>query len=365
MHASTEVKGMTLRRFFPAFACALLIAPASRAANFTTPNFTVSAPDDALAKRFGEMAEFYRKQKAQEWLGQEMPQWPERCPIRVRIGENGAGGATTFSFGSEGGRGVVVSQSMEIHGPVRQLLNSVLPHEITHTVFAFHFGRPVPRWADEGGSVLSENDEERTSHDIRCREILNQGKAFRLGVLFRMTEYPRDMIVLYAEGYSIAAYLVERGGGGHEGRRKLLQFLGEGMKGSTERSHGTAESWNAAAQRVFNVESTDALEAQWIEHLKNPNSARVAGRDNKGSNPTTLTVPSGGARSGEFTSAGRPDVRNSGPPVLPVLEGPLKSARGAAPENDPAPVMRPASRPNIPDRPPPILLPPEIPRPLK
>jgi len=353
---------MTLRRLLALFALALLLAPGSaRAATFTTPNFTVSAPDEALARRFGEMAEYYRKEKALEWLGQEMPQWPERCPLRVRIGENGAGGATTFSFSSENGRGYVASQSMEIHGPVRQLLNSVLPHEITHTVFAFHFGRPVPRWADEGGSVLSENDEERTNHDIRCREILNQGKAFRLGVLFRMTEYPRDMIVLYAEGYSVAAYLVERGGGGREGRRKLLQFLGEGMKGSTERSHGSPESWNLAAQRVFNIENTDALEAQWIENLKNPNAARIAARDSKPA-PTTLAVPTGG-KPAEFTSAGRPDVRSSANAALPVLEGPVKSARGAAPENEPA--TRPVPRMNIPDRPPPILLPPEIPRPLK
>jgi hypothetical protein len=362
MTASTEVKGMTLRRLLATFALALILAPASRAATFNTPNFAVSAPDDALAKRFGEMAEFYRKEKAMEWLGQEMPQWRERCPLRVRIGENGAGGATTFSFSSENGRGIVASQSMEIHGPVRQLLNSVLPHEITHTVFAFHFGRPVPRWADEGGSVLSENDEERTNHDIRCREILNQGKAFRLNTLFRMTEYPRDMIVLYAEGYSVAAYLVERGGGGREGRRKLLQFLGEGMKNSTERSHGTVESWNAAAQRVFDLENTDALEASWIEYLKNPNAARIASRENKGSAPTTLAVPTGG-KSAEFTSAGRPDVRSSAAAALPVLEGPVKSARGTAPENEPAP--RPAPRTNIPDRPPPILLPPEIPRPIK
>lgn len=355
---------MTLRRLASAFALALLIAPGTAsAANYSTTNFTVSAPDEALARRFAEMAEHYRKEKALEWLGQEMPNWPERCPIRVRITEAGAGGATSFTFSSDNGRGIVASQNMEIHGPVRQLLNSVLPHEVTHTVFAYHFGRPVPRWADEGGSVLSENDEERTSHDIRCREILNQGKAFRLNTLFRMTEYPRDMIVLYAEGYSVSAYLVERGGGGRDGRRKLLQFLGEGMKGSTERSHGTPESWNAAAQRVFGADSTDALEAQWIEFLKNPAAGRIAARNNGSSNPTTLATPTSG-KGAEFTSAGRPDVRSSAGP-LPVLEAPVKSARGSTPEFDPPAPARPAVRPNIPDRPPPILLPPEIPRPIK
>lgn len=353
---------MTLRRLSVALVLALFAAPGSAfAATYSTPNFTVTAPDEALAKRFGDQAEYFRKEKALEWLGQEMPAWPRRCPLSVRITEAGAGGATSFTFSGEGGRGGVASQEMEIHGPVRQLLNSVLPHEITHTVFAFHFGRPVPRWADEGGSVLSENDEERNSHDIRCREILNQGKAFRLNVLFRMVDYPRDMIVLYAEGYSVSAYLVERGGGGREGRRKLLQYLALGMQGSNQQSHGSIESWNAAAQRVFDVDSTDALEAQWIENMKNP-GARVAARSN-GNGPTTLAMPTSG-KGADFTSAGRTDIRSSAAPSLPILEPPLKSARGAAPEFEPA-QPRPTVRPSLPDRPPPILLPPEIPRPLK
>ena len=269
---------MTLRRLLVAFALLVLPGTAS-AANYTTANFTVTAPDEQLARRFGDMAEYYRKEKALEWLGEEMPNWPRRCTLRVDITQNGAGGATSFTFGADGNRGVVTSQQMEIHGPVRQLLNSVLPHEVTHTVFAYHFGRPVPRWADEGGSVLSENDEERQTHDIRCREILNQGKAFHLQVLFRMVDYPRDMIVLYAEGFSVSDYLVKRGGEGREGRRKLLQFLALGMEGSTQKSHGTPESWNAAAQRVYGVESADVLEASWLEYLKNP-GARIAARSN-------------------------------------------------------------------------------------
>ena len=319
---------MTLRRLFAALVLAFVSAPGSAfAASYTTQNFAVTAPDEALAKRFGDMAEYFRKEKALEWLGQEMPAWPKRCPLSIRITEAGAGGATSFTFSSNGTRGVVASQEMEIHGPVRQLLNSVLPHEVTHTVFAFHFGRPVPRWADEGGSVLSENDEERASHDIRCREILNQGKAFRLNVLFRMVDYPRDMIVLYAEGYSVSAYLVERGGGGREGRRKLLQFLGEGMQGSTQQSHGSVESWNAAAQRVFGVETADALESQWIENMKNP-GARVAARNNGNGPVTAVATPTSG-KGGDFTSAGRSEIRSSAGPALPILEPPVKSARAS------------------------------------
>ncbi|MBY0461398.1 MAG: hypothetical protein K2V38_29120, partial [Gemmataceae bacterium] len=226
---------MTLRRHVSAFAVALLSvlgAPAFvSAATHETANFVVEAPTAKLAQEFGEKAEEYRKEKAIAWTGKEMPPWPRKCPLSVQIVQGSAGGATTFTFGQDAaGRPIVTSQKMEIRGEAKQLLNSVLPHEVTHTVFANHFGRPVPRWADEGGSVLSENDDERFNHDVRCRELLNAGRAFRCRALFTMVDYPRDMIVLYAQGYSLSDYLVRKGGDGREGRQKLLQFLGQGMQ---------------------------------------------------------------------------------------------------------------------------------------
>jgi len=37
------------------------------------------------------------------------------------------------------------------------ILKRVLPHEVTHAVLMLHFGRPIPRWADEGAAVLAED----------------------------------------------------------------------------------------------------------------------------------------------------------------------------------------------------------------
>ena len=148
----------------PLFALAvglcLALAPAVRAAQVRTQNFVVTAPDERTAQQFGQMAEQYRKQKALEWLGQEMPNWSHPCPLIVKPTMGGAGGATKFNYDFRGGFDVL---SMEIEGEYNKMLHSVLPHEVTHTVFAYHFRYPVPRWADEGGSVLSENDSERAS----------------------------------------------------------------------------------------------------------------------------------------------------------------------------------------------------------
>jgi hypothetical protein len=355
---------MTLRRFLLAFALVGPVPTSATAANYETANFVVEAPTPELAKQFGDMAEFYREEKALEWLGRKMPAWPRKCPLQVQITMGSAGGATTFTFGSEAGRGIVTSQRMEIRGERKQLLNSVLPHEVTHTVLAHHFGRPVPRWADEGGSVLSENDEERFSHDVRCRELLNAGRGIRLRVLFRMTEYPRDMIVLYAQGYSVSAYLVEKGGGGREGRAKLLQFLAGGMNGNS------ADSWNDSAQRMYGFDTVDSMEEAWLQALRTPparTAARGAGNTSgvKTHTPTPTFAGTGGNRT---------ELRTSAAPATPILEPPVK-ARAAAPDFEP---VRPVSTPvggssgagvvvprTVPDIPPPVLGPPELPRPVR
>jgi hypothetical protein len=348
---------MTLRRLLVAIALAGSVPATATAAYHETTNFVVEAPTGELARKFGEMAEYYRKEKALEWLGREMPSWPERCHVRVHVAMGSAGGATTFSFATRNGRPSVASQQMEIRGEVKQLLNSVLPHEVTHTVLAHHFGRPVPRWADEGGSALSENEEERFQHDIRCREILNAGRAFVLRTLFRMTEYPRDMTVLYAQGYSITAFLVDRGGGGREGRGRLLQFLATGMNSNS------LESWNEASRRLYGFDSVDGMEAAWLDSLRTPPSrtaARELGNSNGSRTPTYLSTATGGNRA---------ELRTSAAPAIPILEPPVRAARGVAPDFEAtrgsierAVGATPTRRPAIPERPPPVLLPPEIPR---
>jgi hypothetical protein len=322
---------MTLRR--PLLAL-LLAASAAPAAEFRTKNFTVSAPTKELAKAFGEAAEKYRVEKAMEWLGTRMPDWDQPCPLSVAVkNTSDGGGATHFSFNPSGGG--VVGRKMEIFGGVQKMLHSVLPHEVTHTVLAHRFGRPVPRWADEGGSVLSENDEERHLHDVRCREMLNAGRGIPLGHLFALEEYPRDMHVLYAEGYSVVQFLVDRGG-----REKFLNFVEQGMKRGNR-------NWEQAVQ-VYGFNSTDELQTAWIGHLKNPNARLVAARDQGGDRPARPAASP--------TSVAKGETRTSAAPRLPVLEPPVV-VRGAAPDREAeSPAAKPPASPPIPR-----LLPPEPP----
>src|SRR5262245_50317337 len=82
---------MAIRKHALGAALALVwLVPAAPAAGHRTPNFVVKAPTPELAREFGQLAEHYRRLKAIEWLGQEMPRWPEPCPLTVTVAMDGA-----------------------------------------------------------------------------------------------------------------------------------------------------------------------------------------------------------------------------------------------------------------------------------
>lgn len=290
----------------------VLLAIASLGAQYQTKNFTVEAPSQEFAERVGQWAEHYRKQKAMQWLGKEMPPWGQPCPLRVKVSYNGSGGATSFVFD----RGRILSIQMEIEGTPDRLIASVLPHEVTHTVLAYHFRQPVPRWADEGGSVLSEDDTERQRHDQLVRQILNTpGRAIPLKRLFALTQYPRDVMVLYAEGYSVTNFLV-----GKSSRGAFLNFVADGMR----------QGWDDAVRSHYNYKNVEELEQAWVQHL----------RDNRRPNADTTLASAGTPPDREksgTTTGSRVVVRQTLPPG-PVLGAPRPVARGTASDEDPPPM---------------------------
>jgi hypothetical protein len=128
----------------------LAAAIGSVAAGYRTRNFVVTAPTPQIAQQVGDAAEHYRRELAVEWLGCELPAWYAPCPIQVKVGQIGAGGATTFNFAPDQ-KGVmqVYGWDMKIQGSLERILDSVLPHEVSHTIFACYRAGPMkgpPRW---------------------------------------------------------------------------------------------------------------------------------------------------------------------------------------------------------------------------
>ena len=223
----------------------------AHAAGYRTANFVVEAPTESLARKIGDAAEQYRHTLAVEWTGSPLPRWSRPCPITAQVAPHlGAGGATSFVFD----RGEVFNWTMSIQGSEERILDSVLPHEITHTIFASHFRRPLPRWADEGACTTVEHPVERARQHRMLIEHLTNGRGISFPEMFAMKEYPADVLPLYSQGYSLARYLIERGG-----RHKYVSFVAEGL---------ASDNWSAALQKHYGVPSVAQMQHVWLDWVK-------------------------------------------------------------------------------------------------
>lgn len=290
-------------RFAAGVAAMIILAGfgTSEAAVYRTPNFVVTAPTKEFAEDVGKAAEFYRKELAVAWLGKKLPKWYRPCPISVRVGQIGAGGATSFQFD----RGEVFGWKMNVQGTEERILDSVIPHEVSHTIFASYFRRPLPRWADEGAATIIEHESERMRQMQMLKQVTNNGTRFSLRQLLSIKEYPSDMqrvLTLYAQGYSLSDYLIQK-----KGRKNFLEFL------QTAHHHG----WDNALRKHYKLKNVDQLEGKWDNWV-------MAGSPR-------LNLPEGDMLASHESTPQSPDVIRSQTPE----EDGAEVALGSAVENVP------------------------------
>lgn len=236
-----------------------LASLSSIAASYRTANFIVTAPSSGLAQKIGDAAETFRHELALQWLGKPLPRWNSPCPISAQVAPHlGAGGATSFVFQD----GQVGGWRMNIQGSEIRILDSVLPHEVTHTIFATHFRAPLPRWADEGACTTVEHASEKARHEKMLVTFLQTHRGIAFSHMFAMKEYPSDVLPLYAQGYSLARYLIEE-----KGHRKFVAFIGDGLRD---------ENWLRALDATYGVDNLAVLQDAWLAWVKQGSPQRGA-----------------------------------------------------------------------------------------
>ncbi|HLW63933.1 MAG TPA: hypothetical protein VKS79_01355, partial [Gemmataceae bacterium] len=150
------------------------------------------------------------------------------------------------------GLGKPATFTMSMQGTLNAIMENMLPHEVTHTVMADNFQKPIPRWADEGIAQMSESEIEQVRHDQLIMKLLKEGRAMRLSYLLALKDYPRDVATLYAQSYSVTRFLVEL-----KSRATFLEFVNIGMK----------DGWEDAAKRCYDFQSLDGMENAWVDSL--------------------------------------------------------------------------------------------------
>ncbi len=232
----------------PALGLVLLLAFFSiagvQAASTTTQNFEVIARDPDVADEVARYAEHYREVVAEHWLDERLADWKKPCRIEIKLTGGEAGGVTSFAFR----RGTLIDQEMSLEGRLDRIIASALPHEITHCVLASWFGGQLPRWADEGAALLSEDRRERLRHEGFASDLLSRQGHWSLREFFQIDEYPKDLKAYYGQAYSVSRFLVEIGG-----RSRFLAFLDD------SRRYG----WDRATQEHYRLTNLRELERAW------------------------------------------------------------------------------------------------------
>jgi hypothetical protein len=221
-------------------------APSSSAGRHVaqSTHFVVTAPDAVLARKVAQEAERFRKELAMEWLGHEIGQWEDKCPITVELSRH-CGGETSFVFVTDpNSQTRPRSWEMKIFGTPERILDSVLPHEVTHTIFATHFGQPLPRWADEGACTIVEHEIERKKNHQMLIDFLHSNRGIPFNRMFEMKQYPQDILPLYAQGHSLSKYLVMQ-----KGKRHFLDYIAAGME--AEQRAPLLKGWNRVTENYY------------------------------------------------------------------------------------------------------------------
>jgi RNA polymerase sigma factor (sigma-70 family) len=250
-----------------------VVREAAVPARHVTPNFVVTAPTPVIARAVANEAEYQREQIARHWTGGVLAKWGKPAAVSVTSSWGNGAGSTTFTFAN----GKVADIAMRLDGFSLNTLEGSLPHEVAHAVLATHFGKPLPRWADEGIALLYEAVDEQAKLDTLTRQLLNAGRGIRLKALFPMKEYPNDATLLYAQGHSVVRFLLALD------PQKLPAAKIGSTPSSTREDLARArlvafitgaidDGAGKCVERYYGFKTVDALEEAWLEWLKSPKS---------------------------------------------------------------------------------------------
>jgi hypothetical protein len=147
-------------------------------------------------------------------------------------------------------------------------------------VFASHFRCALPRWADEGGATSVEHDSELDKHRKMLVQFLRSKRGIAFNRMFSMSDYPPDIMPLYAQGFTLAEFLIQQGG-----RREFIEYLGDGLEDG---------QWAAATKEHYGYGDLGQLQNAWVAWVGNgfPAVDRGSERPVEGLEPKVLLAGS-------------------------------------------------------------------------
>jgi hypothetical protein len=223
----------------------LFSAEASHSAEMSVgTNFTVLAPNQAVADAIATQAELYRKQAALEWLGKALPDRVGRSLITVDL----------TSEKDEGLTWPIDCRERTLHQvwlttSVDRALGATLHHEVIHTVLdSYSYPEALPVWASEGIASQADDSNRKENQRRIVAGWSKDGHWPSLRSLFESSRIAHDNLNGYAAASSVIDFLAQRGG-----KARVVEFVSSGQKGG----------WDQAASHYYGVQNLGALQAAW------------------------------------------------------------------------------------------------------
>ncbi len=212
-------------------------------------NFLVEASDPATSRQVETWAEKARREIQARWFPASGNPWPR--PVRLVVSQENLGFAMT-EITADG----VVTIMVWAGDPE---LESTIRHEVWHAVVHQRYPKqPIPRWLDEGLAICNESVAEQQR---QLAPLFKRERRFPVRDLIGFRNYPRDIALFYAQGYSLTDFLVRK-----HGEREVIRFL--------ERSFAAGQE--EALREVLGYPSVEALEKEWLDSLQPAKALRRA-----------------------------------------------------------------------------------------
>jgi hypothetical protein len=210
-----------------------------------------------LVDKVGKVAEETRKKLHEKWFGDVAVEYDGRCSIYLHADRakytkkagipNALGHTRTFSWGRD-------IQGRSIHLPAEQpqMLEDVLPHEVSHSVLATRFQGKAPRWADEGMAMLAETPVAIAECLLRLHEYKKEHGLFGLQILME-TEDPEHFQSLeyYSQSASLVQFMTKQ-----KTPREFTAFLHTSI----------AKGYPTALEQHYGIKSFAELDRRWQEY---------------------------------------------------------------------------------------------------
>jgi hypothetical protein len=222
-----------------------------------TANFSIYHTDAALAEQAGKAAEAVRAQQAKRWGSTATRNsWSPRCEIYLYptprdFAQMTGQPETSPGFSTMGMNGNrIIARRVNLRADHPQMLDAILPHEVTHVVLADLFTQQqIPRWADEGMAVLAEPVAEQLTRAADLTGPLKEGRVFKLSDLMAI-DYPNAEAwsLYYAQSVSLTQFLVQLGT-----PEQFVSFVRGAQRSGIE----------ASLKSVYKIDGFPDLEDRW------------------------------------------------------------------------------------------------------